>query len=453
MSARHYFRLLALFGGVSIAGLLFIFLRYADSVSFLQLTFLSLLLSTTISGLIFAVYVIGSPAVSVKQVARERGFWTLVAIWGGLVYAGETLALTWATHSLGADPTVVFYRFWPLMYVLLAIWVLRRPASVLGLSLLAVGTVGLAATLVLLDGGSAFGILPLVPVVVVLAAAGFDAVGTAFVKRLVYPQEVTLFLFNGVALLIVLPIAVWYGAATFSGLSTAGWVAVVWLAFAQNIALTFLFVYGARANTPVTLGIGYLAVPVITMLAAALALHEAPDVLAIVLGMGVVALLVVSERWGSPNPLEGDYVLHLKPEPVPGWRFPTWDVTSEVDLLPLRTPFRRPLKTPTHALYRATQGEGRILCMGIWSTVRLKAPIHAPPLVRGDVLVCFDLSENSRVWLSDEDRSRIQKRVKGLSQDGNKRGMYLCATLVAAGRPSLSERWLSETSRTMVLSV
>jgi len=285
--------LAALLGSLAFASAWFIVLKEGTSISYLQLTFLVLLVGAFATGTIFVLFGLPTLPKGAASPFRQGGFWVLVGVWGLVSYFGETLELTWASHSLGADPAAVIFRTWPLFYILFVYVFLKQPTSRTHLLCVLAGVALFAATTYLGNATGTGLAFAAVPAAVVLIAAVSDAAATTATRRFAYAPAVALFPINLVALAAIFPIAEAGGVANAAGLTGSDWIIVLWLAIITGTFQTFLFMVAARSFAPSTLGLAYLTVPVWTGALGWIFLREVPSLGTLVLGLGITALLAL----------------------------------------------------------------------------------------------------------------------------------------------------------------
>ena len=213
-------------------------------------------------------------------------------IFVGLVFAFMTLVFSYTTHYISASLLAVVYRSWPLFLILIAPLVLRERITKWDAIAVSVGFVGMAIVLL---GSTQFS-LPqsAIPyVLLVLLAAVADAFASAIQKR--YHCELTssLFVYNLVAFLAIVPFALYSGAFVLQSLSASTLLAIFGLGIMQNIAMTYLFTLALRSTKTSLAGNSYMIVPFITMVLAALILHEAVQLSYAIIAISVVAGLAI----------------------------------------------------------------------------------------------------------------------------------------------------------------
>ncbi len=267
-----------------IAGLLPLFYIVGNGINPITLALYISLVGTI--GSLILMLAKGTHVELAKYVKNRVQLGSLVFV--GLVFALITLVFSYTTHYISASLLAVVYRSWPLFLILIAPLMLRE--RITKWDAIAV-TVGFAGMAIVLLGSVQFSVpQSTIPyVLLVLLAAVADAFASAIQKR--YHCELTssLFVYNLVALIAIVPFALYFGAFTLPSLSSSALIAIFGLGIMQNIAMTYLFTLALRSTKTSLAGNSYMIVPFITMVLDALILHEAIELGYVVIAVSVVA--------------------------------------------------------------------------------------------------------------------------------------------------------------------
>ncbi len=274
-----------------------------------------------------------------KYAKNKRQVGALVFV--GLVFALMTLIFSYTTHYISASLLAVVYRSWPLFLILIAPLVLRERITKWDAIAVMVGFAGMAMVLL---GSEQFGVPPsAIPfVLLVLVAAVADAVASGVQKRYHYELTSSLFVYNLVALLAIIPFALYSGALALPSIGTSTLIAILGLGLMQNIVMTYLFTLALRSTKTSLAANSYMIVPFITMVLDALILHEAIVVGYLIIAASVVAGLGIQKL----APRATGYLPHKKGAK----NLPTiFDITSAF------------INTENDAVRKLMQGNGRVL--------------------------------------------------------------------------------------------
>ncbi|MCL4411227.1 EamA family transporter [Candidatus Marsarchaeota archaeon] len=312
--------------------------KLGSTISFIELAFMISLVGTIIS--LFVVLLRHTWKQVVERFSNAKQF-LHVASFGILTYVLITIIFSYSTHYVSADLTAIIYRTWPLMVVALAPIMMREKINRYDIAGVAIG---FSSLLIAIGAGSGIGIpiaaLPFV--LILLLSALFDAVASAISKRYNYEITSSLFIYNFVALVIFLPVAVLTNSINTSSIGAYGWAAILLLGVVQNVLLTFFFVGSFRmVKTSIASNV-YVLSPFITMVLGAAVLGEAILPYYLIIALGVLIGIVVQRS----APKTGNYIAEDKDE---GKKLSIYDITGAF------------VNTRNSAIYNAMKGDGRVL--------------------------------------------------------------------------------------------
>ncbi len=301
---------------VLMLGLFPVAYRFANSTDPLTLA-LYIALVGTVASFILMMYK-GTQGYLVGYFTKRTPLLVILAC-GLLEFAGINLIFSYTTHYITASLVAVIYRTWPLMALLLAPLLLRERISKMELLGVFIAFAGMAIAFLWTSGNSLTGVA-LPALALVFLAALMDAVVSSLQKRYSYELTSLIFAFNLVSAAALLPIALYFNAASpdFTS-SIAG--AVIFIGILQNVLITFFFILAFRSVKTSVASNAFMLVPFATMVFEFLILGQ-PIVLAYVaMAISVcIGFVVVNIR--SKN--ASSYVASRKDTALPT----IYDVTS-----------------------------------------------------------------------------------------------------------------------------
>ena len=260
----------ALIAGVLVVSVVPLAYRIGNDISPLQLAFLISLVGTVCS---FIVMIATGTQYNLRTIIHDKKqAGSLIAV-GFLTYVVLSFIFAYSTHYVSASLTAVIYRTWPLMLIALSPFVLNEKVNKYDIIAIAIGFVGLAATMI---AGTPIS-LPLYTlsfIVLLLLAAFSDALGAAIQKRYKYELYSTVFVYNLVSLIVFAVVNYYFGIPVFSGLNFTNISAALFLGVMQNVLATCFFVIALRTLRTSLASNTYMIVPFVTIVLSAVLLGE-----------------------------------------------------------------------------------------------------------------------------------------------------------------------------------
>jgi drug/metabolite transporter (DMT)-like permease len=276
-----------------------------------------------------------------------------------LVYTIVTLSFCYATHYIGADLVSLIYRSWPLLALLIAPIIMREHISRLELLGVTVAFAGVAFA-ILYGSGTPISVVATFPALIILLAAISDAVASLLQKRYSYELTSSIFAYNLVSFLILLPIALYFNAA-YPAFSISTLTVISVFGVLQNVLQTFLFVTAYRGVRTSIASNAFMLVPFLTMLFGFFILGEPVVLSYVIIAVSVgVGFAVASLR---PKK-QSSYIISSKRKTEV--LLPTiYDVTSAF------------VSTRSNTILDAMQSNGRVLAFykKVGSTTEMKGSL------------------------------------------------------------------------------
>ncbi len=316
--------------------------KFASNISYMQLLFFVSLIGTVTSAMFM--FAKGKQG-NVREYVTHKGQFAAMAAFGVLVYTFLELIFGYTTHYVGASFAAVIYRTWPLMLLVMAPFILREKISKWDALGVTIGFTGLIAVLV--AGGSVgLPVMALPFVGLLLLSAFFDAFCSAISKRYYYEIYSSIFMYNLISFAIFLPLALFTGNISLSGISMTDLLAILFLGVLQNVLLTLVFVNSFRAIKTAIASNLYILTPFVTMVISYFLLGEAilPSYLIIAGTVGIGLIIQQLAPKGS------NYISHGK------------DKTAHLTIYDITSAF---VKTSDPLIYNAMKGDGRVLALHI----------------------------------------------------------------------------------------
>ena len=285
MNAIRLYGYALLAGSLVLASSMPIAFKVGSNIPVITLLFYISLIGTVVS---FIAMIARGKHRELKGYINNRRQFSYLTLIGLLSFVALPLIMAYATHHVSADLAAVVFRTWPIMLVLMAPLVVREKITRWDVGGVAVGFAGLFATFV---GGTAISIpLFALPFVGLLLLGAFsDALSSAVSKRFSYELTSSIFVYNFVALLVFLPVAVGTHSLGLSGITIPDIYAVLFLGVSGEVLQAFMFYESLRVLKTSVASNAYISSSFITMLLGAVFLGEAIRPYYIVIAMSVVA--------------------------------------------------------------------------------------------------------------------------------------------------------------------
>jgi drug/metabolite transporter (DMT)-like permease len=325
---------------VLLAGLIPIVYKLGSDINPLTLAFFISLVGTVVS--LGVVLYKGTGEKVIEYLSGRRSLAAML-VTGLFTFTALTLIFSYTTHYTTAALVAVIYRSWPLLVLVLAPLMMRERITKMEMLGVAIGFGGLAA--VFLNGTGASLPVALIPfAVLIFIGALLDAVTCVVQKRYHYELTSSIFIYNLISFLVLLPLALYFNAVSFS-LALDAVAAIAFLGVLQNVMMTFFFVYAFRSIKTAVAGNAFLLAPFVTMVLGAAFLSEPiiPSYIVIAASVGI-GLLVVGMA-----PKTGNYITKNKKHETTASLPTIYDVTSAF------------VGTKSNAINAAIQGNGRVL--------------------------------------------------------------------------------------------
>ncbi len=332
----RYFGYLVLLCMLFFAGLIPIIYKIGSSINVIQLSALVALVGTVCS-LVYMLYKGGQKHI-LGYLTNWKQLLSLAIV--GIYFSVVTVIFSYTTHYVGASLVAVIYRSWPLLMLLFAPFLLSEKIDKWDIAAVSVGFLGVAATLI---GNTPISIpASAIPfVAILLFAAVIGAITGAVEKRYQYEISSSVFMYNLIAFVVLLPFVIINPTSVFSGLTLSSISIILFLGLVQNLLLTLLTVTALRTVKTSLAANAMTIIPFITLILSAIIIHENIASYYLVIA-GTVLIGVLIHKFA---PHKANYLSKSKHNSSPT----IYDVTSAF------------IKTKSDLIYGQMKGSGRVL--------------------------------------------------------------------------------------------